>query len=49
MESFLLTSIFTNFKRRTFLSSLKHNNCAVYDAKGIKKQEQIEAIKKLYT
>ena len=37
------------FKRKTFFSSLKQNNCPVYDAKEIKKQEQKEAIKKLYS
>ena len=44
----LLTPIFKTFKRRTFFSSLEQNNCPVYDAEEIKKQEQKEAIKKLY-
>ena len=48
MERFLLTPIFKTFKRRTFFSSLEQNNCPVYDAEEIKKQEQKEAIKKLY-
>ncbi len=48
MNRFLLTPIFKTFKRRTFFSSLKKNNCPVYDAEEIKKQEQKEAIKKLY-
>ncbi len=48
MKCFLLTPIFKNFKRRTFFSSLEQNNCPVYDAEEIKKQEQKEAIKKLY-
>ena len=48
MKRFLLTPIFKTFKRRTFFSSLEQNNCPVYDAKEIKKQEQKEAIKKLY-
>ena len=48
MKCFLLTPIFKSFKRRTFFSSLKQNNCPVYDAKEIKRQEQNEAIKKLY-
>ena len=48
MKRFLLTPIFKTFKRRTFFSSLEQNNCPVYDAKDIKKQEQKEAIKKLY-
>ena len=48
MKRFLLTPIFKAFKRRTFFSSLEQNNCPVYDAEEIKKQEQKEAIKKLY-
>ena len=48
MKSFLLTPIFKAFKRRTFFSSLEQNNCLVYDTEDIKKQEQKEAIKKLY-
>ena len=48
MKRFLLTPIFKTFKRRTFFSSLEQNNCPVYDPKEIKKQEQKEAIKKLY-
>ena len=48
MKRFLLTPIFKAFKRRTFFSSLEQNNCPVYDAKDIKKQEQKEAIRKLY-
>ena len=48
MKRFLLTPIFKTFKRRTFFSSLEQNNCPVYDAEEIKKQEQKEAIKKLY-
>ena len=48
MKPFLLTPIFKTFKRRTFFSSLEQNNCPVYDAEEIKKQEQKEAIKKLY-
>ena len=47
MKRFILTPIFKTFKRRTF-SSLEQNNCPVYDAEEIKKQEQKEAIKKLY-
>ena len=38
MKRFLLTPIFKTFKRRTFFSSLEHNNCPVYDAEEIKKQ-----------
>ncbi len=48
MKRSLLTTIFKGFKRRTLFSSLEQNNCPVYDAKDIKKQEQTEAIKKLY-
>ena len=48
MKSFLLTPIFKTFKSSTFFSSLEQNNCPVNDAKEIKKQEQKEAIKKLY-
>ena len=48
MKSFLITPIFKIFNKRTFFSSLEQNNCPVYDAKDIKKQEQKEAIRKLY-
>ena len=48
MKRFLLTPIFKTFKRRNFFSSHEQNNCPVYDANEIKKQEQKEAIKKLY-
>ena len=48
MKRFLLTPIFKTFKRRTFFSSLEQNNCPVYDAEEINKQEQKQAIKKLY-
>ena len=48
MMRFPLTPIFKTFKRSTFFSSLKQNTCPVYDAKEIKKQEQKDAIKKLY-
>ena len=48
MRRFLLTPIFKTFKRRTFFSSLEQNNCLVYYAKEIKKQEQKEAIERLY-
>ena len=51
MKRFFLTPIFKAFKKRTFFSSLEQNNCPVYDAKDIKKQEQkeaIRAIRKLY-
>ena len=48
MKRFLLTPKFKAFKRRTFFSSLEQNNCPVYDAKEIKKQEEKEAIERLY-
>ena len=48
MKRFFLIPIFKAFKRRTFFLSLEKNNCPVYDAKDIKKQEQKEAIRKLY-
>ena len=48
MRSFLLTPIFKCFKKSAFFSSLNQNNCPVYDAEEINKQEQQEAIKKLY-
>ena len=35
-------------KKSTFFSSLNQNTCPVLDAEEIKKQEQNEAIKKLY-
>ena len=48
MKRFLLTPIFKTFKRRTFFSSLEQNNCPVYDAEEIKKQEQKAAIDRLF-
>ena len=48
MRSLLLTPIFKRFRKSTFFSSLNQNTCPVYDAAEIKKQEQQEAIKKLY-
>jgi len=48
MKRLLLTPIFKSFKKSFFFSSLNQNNCPVYDAEEIKKQEQEEAIKKLY-
>jgi hypothetical protein len=47
-ETFLLTPIFKRFKKSAFFSSLNQNTCPVYDAEEIKKQEQQEAIRKLY-
>ena len=48
MNRFLLTPIFKRFKKSNFFSSLNQNTCPVYDAEEIKKQEQKEAINKLY-
>ena len=48
MKRLLLTPTFKWFKKSAFLSSLNQNNCPVYDAEEIKKQEQQEAIKNLY-
>ena len=48
MKLLLLTPIFKRFKKSTFFSSLNQNSCPVYDAEEIKKQEQQEAIEKLY-
>ena len=48
MKRLLLTPIFKRFKKSSFFSSLNQNNCPVYNAEEIKKQEQKEAINKLY-
>ena len=48
MKRLLLTPILKRFKKRAFLTSLNQNTRPVYDAEEIKKQEQKEAIKKLY-
>jgi len=48
MKNFLLTLIFKRFKKSAFFLSLNQNTCPVYDTEEIKKQEQQEAIKKLY-
>ena len=48
MKRLLLPPIFKLFKKSAFFSSLNQNTCPVYDAEEIKKQEQQEAIKKLY-
>ena len=48
MKLLLLTTIFKRFKKSAFFSSLFQNSCPVYDAEEIKKQEQQDAIKKLY-
>ena len=48
MKRLLLTPLFKGFKKSAFFSSLNQNSCPVYDAEEIKKQEQQDAIKKLY-
>ena len=48
MRRLLLTPIFKRFKKSAFFSSLNQNTFHVYDAEEIKKQEQKEAINKLY-
>ena len=40
--------LYSNVLKNAFFSSLNKNNSSVYDAAEIKKQEQQEAIKKLY-
>jgi len=48
MKNLLLAPLFKLFKKSTFLSSLNQNLCPVLDAEDIKKQEQKEAIERLY-
>jgi len=48
MKRLLLAPIFKRFKKSAFFLSLNQNTCSVYDAEEIKKQEQQEAIRKLY-
>ena len=48
MKRLLLTPIFKRFKKSAFFSSFNQNTCPVYDVEEIKKQEQKEAINKLY-
>ncbi len=48
MKLELLPPLFKIFNKSTFLSSLNQNTCPVLDAEEIKKQEQKEAIEKLY-
>ena len=40
MKRLLLTPIFKRFKKRAFLTSLNLNNCPVYDAEEIKKNNK---------
>jgi len=48
MKRLLLTPLFKRFKKNAFFSSLNQNTCPVYNAEEIKKQEQQQAIRKLY-
>ena len=48
MKRLLLTPLFKRFKKSVFFSSLNQNTCPDYDAEEIQKQEQKEAIEKLY-
>ena len=48
IKRFLLTPLFKLFNKSTFLSSLNQNSCPVFDGEEIKKQEQKEAIERLY-
>jgi len=48
MKNLLLKPLFKLFKKSTFLLSLNQNSCPVLDAEDIKKQEQKEAIERLY-
>jgi hypothetical protein len=48
MKRLLLPPLFKLFKKSTFFSSLNQNTCPVLDAEEIKKQEQKEAIERLY-
>jgi len=44
----LLPPLFKLFNKSSFFASLNQNTCPVLDAEEIKKQEQKEAIDKLY-
>ena len=48
MKRLLLAPVFKLFNKITFLALPNQNSCPVLDAQEIKKQEQQEAIKKLY-
>ncbi len=48
MKRLLLPPLFKLFNKSTFFSSLNQNSCPVLDVEEIKKQEQKEAIRKLY-
>jgi uncharacterized protein YcsI (UPF0317 family) len=44
----LLPPLFKVFNKSSFFASLNQNTCPVLDAEEIKKQEQKEAIERLY-
>ena len=48
MKHLQLASLFKLFSKSIFFSSLNQNTCPVLDADEIKKQEQKEAIERLY-
>tara|TARA_Y200000002_G_scaffold260289_1_gene215955 strand:- start:407 stop:556 length:150 start_codon:yes stop_codon:yes gene_type:complete len=48
MKRLLLPPLFKLFNISTFFSSLNKNTCPVLNAEEIKKQEQKEAIERLY-
>jgi len=48
MKLKLLPPLFKLINKSTFLSSLNQNTCPVLDSEEIKKQEQKEAIERLY-
>jgi len=48
MKRILLTPLFKRFKKSLFFLSLNQNTCPVNDAEEIQKQEQKEALEKLY-
>ena len=48
MKLKLLPPLFKLFNKSTFFSSLNQNTCPVLDVEEIKKQEQKEAIDKLF-
>ena len=48
MKRLLITPLFKRFKKSVFFSSLNQNTFPVNDVEEIQKQEQKEAIEKLY-
>jgi len=47
-EKLITYTTFQTIQKSTFLLSLNQNSCPVLDAEDIKKQEQKEAIARLY-